>query len=235
MCVPAAAGDSSHMPCFLIHHRHDSSECSVVFAAFKGLDTPLRHRRRSRPARSAATRSGGPWRRKARRRRWRCCRTTSPSGRTSRGSERSTSHEPFAPQAPHRGHRGRAPDHRAGAHPVRLAERPARAARTADRVAGPAPATATIEQRLAAQEGAFEVHRYADEASAREAIADREVYGAFVATSGGPKILSASAASPAVAQLLSHAAGKRQSRTWHPHRAEALWAHRSCRSSSPGS
>lgn len=75
-------------------------------------------------------------------------------------------------------------------------------------VAGPAPATATIEQRLAAQEGAFEVHRYADEASAREAIADREVYGAFVATSGGPKILSASAASPAVAQLLSHAAGK---------------------------
>ena len=74
-------------------------------------------------------------------------------------------------------------------------------------VAGPAPAAATIEQRLAASEGAFEVHRYADEESAREAIADREVYGAFVAASGGPKILSASAASPAVAQLLSHAAG----------------------------
>ena len=33
------------------------------------------------------------------------------------------------------------------------------------------------------------------------------MYGAFVAASGGPKILSASAASPAVAQLLSHAAG----------------------------
>jgi hypothetical protein len=32
------------MPCFLIHHRHESSECSVVFAAFKGFETPLRHR-----------------------------------------------------------------------------------------------------------------------------------------------------------------------------------------------
>jgi hypothetical protein len=32
------------MPCFLIQHRHESSECSVVFAAFKGHDTPLRHR-----------------------------------------------------------------------------------------------------------------------------------------------------------------------------------------------
>jgi hypothetical protein len=32
------------MPCFLIHHRHDSSDCSVVFAAFKGFETPLRHR-----------------------------------------------------------------------------------------------------------------------------------------------------------------------------------------------
>jgi len=32
------------MPCFLIHHRHEPSECSVVFAAFKGHGTPLRHR-----------------------------------------------------------------------------------------------------------------------------------------------------------------------------------------------
>jgi hypothetical protein len=32
------------MPCFLIHHSHDPAECSVVFAAFKGHDTPLRHR-----------------------------------------------------------------------------------------------------------------------------------------------------------------------------------------------
>jgi hypothetical protein len=54
----------------------------------------------------------------------------------------------------------------------------------------------------------FEVHRYADEGAAREAIEDREVYGAFVAGPGGPKVLTASAASPAVAQLLGHAAAE---------------------------
>jgi len=32
------------MPCFLIHHRHDPPDCGVVFAAFKGHDSPLRHR-----------------------------------------------------------------------------------------------------------------------------------------------------------------------------------------------
>ena len=75
-------------------------------------------------------------------------------------------------------------------------------------VAGAPPAAAAIEQRLAARDGAFEVHRYADEDGARQAIQDREVYGAFVATPGGLKVLSASAASPAVAQLLSQAAGE---------------------------
>jgi len=54
----------------------------------------------------------------------------------------------------------------------------------------------------------FEVHRYADEGAARKAIGDREVYGAFVAGPGGPKVLTASAASPAVAQLLGHAAAQ---------------------------
>jgi len=33
-----------HMPCFLIQHRHEALECGVVFAAFKGYDSPLRHR-----------------------------------------------------------------------------------------------------------------------------------------------------------------------------------------------
>jgi hypothetical protein len=75
-------------------------------------------------------------------------------------------------------------------------------------VAGAPPAAAAIEQRLTAQEGAFDVHRYANEGAARKAIEDRDVYGAFVATPGGVKALSASAASPAVAQLLSHAAGE---------------------------
>jgi hypothetical protein len=32
------------MPRFLIQHRHDPPECGVVFAAFKGHDSPLRHR-----------------------------------------------------------------------------------------------------------------------------------------------------------------------------------------------
>ena len=49
------------------------------------------------------------------------------------------------------------------------------------------------------------MHRYASEADARAAIEDREVYGAVVA---GPKVLTASGASPMVAQLLGHAAGE---------------------------
>ncbi|MFF9205055.1 ABC transporter permease [Streptomyces sp. NPDC014986] len=72
-------------------------------------------------------------------------------------------------------------------------------------VAGPAAATAPVEQRLERQEGAFELHRYADEAAAREAVEKREVYGAVVVTERGPRLLTASAASPAVAQLLQEA------------------------------
>jgi hypothetical protein len=29
---------------YLLHHRHEPHECGVVFAAFKGHDSPLRHR-----------------------------------------------------------------------------------------------------------------------------------------------------------------------------------------------
>lgn len=84
------------------------------------------------------------------------------------------------------------------------------AARTAPRdlplgVAGPAAATAQVERKLARHEGAFEIHRYADEAAARAAIEDRTVYGAVVVTPQGPELLTASAASPAVAQLLQQA------------------------------
>jgi hypothetical protein len=39
-----ARPESVGMPRFLIHHRHDAPECGVVFAAFKGDDSPLRHR-----------------------------------------------------------------------------------------------------------------------------------------------------------------------------------------------
>lgn len=69
-------------------------------------------------------------------------------------------------------------------------------------VAGPASAVEKAAARLESHQGAFEVHRYADEAAAREAIRDREVYGALVVTPGGPKMLTAGAAGPVVAQLL---------------------------------
>ena len=73
-------------------------------------------------------------------------------------------------------------------------------------VAGPAPAAEAFEEKLGAREGAFEVHRYADAAAAREGIEDREVYGAFVVSPSGTEVLTASAASPAVAQMIGHAA-----------------------------
>ncbi|KKD03339.1 hypothetical protein [Streptomyces sp. WM6386] len=84
------------------------------------------------------------------------------------------------------------------------------AARTAPRdlplgVAGPAAATAQVEKQLAQHEGAFELHHYKDEAAARDAIEDRTVYGAVVVTADGPELLTASAASPVVAQLLQQA------------------------------
>ncbi|MQY11387.1 hypothetical protein SRB5_15030 [Streptomyces sp. RB5] len=70
------------------------------------------------------------------------------------------------------------------------------------------PAAAQLEQRFAGQEGAFEVTRYADEAAARDAIEARDIYGAVVTGPDGPTVLTATAASPAVAQLLTTAAGE---------------------------
>jgi hypothetical protein len=75
-------------------------------------------------------------------------------------------------------------------------------------VAGPPAGVEAMEQRLARQgSGAFDVHVYATEAEARSAIEDRDIYGAFVVT-GGAQVLTASGASPAVAQLLEHAAAE---------------------------
>ncbi|MFI6660956.1 ABC transporter permease [Streptomyces sp. NPDC050523] len=90
------------------------------------------------------------------------------------------------------------------------------AARTAPRdlplgVAGPTAATAQMERQLARHPGAFEIHRYADEAAARDAIEDRTVYGAVVVTAQGPELLTASAASPVVAQLLQQAVAEQAS------------------------
>ncbi len=64
------------------------------------------------------------------------------------------------------------------------------------------PGATQVSQRLAEHEGAFDVHRYDDELAARAAIEDREVYGAIVAGPDGVTVLTASAASPLVAQLL---------------------------------
>ncbi|WP_432065293.1 ABC transporter permease [Streptomyces sp. C10-9-1] len=73
-------------------------------------------------------------------------------------------------------------------------------------VAGPAAAATALEEQLHRRGDAFEVHRFADEAAAREAIGAREVYGALVASPSGPRLLTAPAAGPAVAQLLTAAA-----------------------------
>jgi hypothetical protein len=74
-------------------------------------------------------------------------------------------------------------------------------------VAGPPQATSPIQRQLAQRDDAFDVHLYTDESAARAAITDRDVYGALVASpTGGLTVLTASAASPVVAQLLSQAA-----------------------------
>ncbi|MGI5452859.1 ABC transporter permease [Streptomyces sp. CA-249302] len=95
------------------------------------------------------------------------------------------------------------------------------AARTAPRdvplgVAGPTAATAQVEQQLTRHKGAFEIHHYADEKAARHAIEDRTVYGAVVVTAQGPELLTASAASPVVAQLLQQAVAQQAASTGTP-------------------
>jgi hypothetical protein len=32
------------MPRYLLHHHHEPNECGVVFAAFRGFESPLRHK-----------------------------------------------------------------------------------------------------------------------------------------------------------------------------------------------
>ena len=75
-------------------------------------------------------------------------------------------------------------------------------------VAGSGPPADALATQVAAQDGRFDVERVADEAGARAAIEDRDVYGAFVAGPDGPEVLVSSAASAMTAQLLSHAAAE---------------------------
>ncbi|MET8436195.1 ABC transporter permease [Streptomyces sp900116325] len=72
-------------------------------------------------------------------------------------------------------------------------------------IAGSAPAADRLQQQFERHGDAFEIHRFDDGAAARTAIEDRVVYGAVVITPKGPQLLTASAASPMVAQLLREA------------------------------
>jgi hypothetical protein len=89
-----------------------------------------------------------------------------------------------------------------------MAHRAARAARPAGRRGRPRGRHRPDREAARRARGAFELHRYADEAAAREGIEERDVYGAFVATPSGPKVLTASAGSTAVTQLLTQAAAE---------------------------
>jgi hypothetical protein len=74
-------------------------------------------------------------------------------------------------------------------------------------VAGPAAdvVAGRLHAGLAGSPQAVDVHRYPDETAARRAVEEREVYGAIIAGPDGVTVLTTSAASPAVAQLLSQA------------------------------
>jgi len=69
-------------------------------------------------------------------------------------------------------------------------------------VTGPPPAVAAVEAQLAEREGAFTVTSYADVEAAEAAIGDRDIYGAIAIGPDGAQLLTSTAASPVVAQLL---------------------------------
>lgn len=71
-------------------------------------------------------------------------------------------------------------------------------------VAGPPQAATGVEQALAARApGAWAITRFSDEAALTQAIRDRDVYGGLALSPTGPKVLTAPAGSPVVAQALS--------------------------------
>ncbi|WP_433478045.1 hypothetical protein ACQPZP_14010 [Spirillospora sp. CA-142024] len=80
------------------------------------------------------------------------------------------------------------------------------AARTAPRdvpIVVTGPGAAAVADRLDHERpGAYDVGTRPDEAAARAALEDREAYGAIVTAPSGPKVLTASAASPVIAQQL---------------------------------
>lgn len=77
-------------------------------------------------------------------------------------------------------------------------------------VAGPAPAVSQVEAQLAHEAGAdaFEVTVVANRTAAEDAIRQRDAYGGIVVGTHGPEVLTASAASAQVAQMLTQMAGQ---------------------------
>jgi len=75
-------------------------------------------------------------------------------------------------------------------------------------IAAPVPAAEQVESQLAAHAGAdaFDVTVVADRAAAEDAVRNRDVYGALVLGPQGGEALVASAASPAVAQIVTELA-----------------------------
>ncbi|MGW5241600.1 hypothetical protein ACWEOW_21925 [Monashia sp. NPDC004114] len=70
-------------------------------------------------------------------------------------------------------------------------------------LAGPAGATSQVTAALEARSpGAFALTTFPDESALTTAIRDRDVYGGIIIGAQGPKVLTAPAGSPAVAQVL---------------------------------
>jgi hypothetical protein len=76
-------------------------------------------------------------------------------------------------------------------------------------VVGALPASQQLVSKLgSAEPGAFDLHLYPDIRTAEAAIRNREIYGAFADSPGQLQILDASAAGPAVSQLLTGVGAK---------------------------
>ncbi len=43
MSARVSGGNTTSMAQYLLHHRHEPRECGIVFASFKGHQSPLRH------------------------------------------------------------------------------------------------------------------------------------------------------------------------------------------------
>lgn len=54
MSLRAGRRDPRRVPRYLLHHRHEPDECGVVYASFRGHESPLRHK-----LTLASCRSGG--------------------------------------------------------------------------------------------------------------------------------------------------------------------------------